>query len=111
MNSLNLIEQRIGSVMQQVMKSADLPLDTCAEDIAAQCNIAGLTAEMILTGKEPGAIASQWLHSQMMKKMKPKSAPLQAKGMPLLPFSQVVFLSMKETGDEDIWTFPFSLRL
>lgn len=111
MNSLNLIEQRIGSVMQQVMKSADLPLDTCAEEIAAQCNISGLTAEMILTGKEPGAIASQWLHSQMMKKMKPKGAPFQTKGMPLLPFSQVVFQSMKETGDEDIWTFPFSLRL
>lgn len=111
MNSLNLIEQRIEAVMQQVMKQAGTTLDTCAEEIANRCNIAGLTAEMILTGKDPGAIASQWLHSQMMKKMKPKGAPLKAKGMPLLPFSQVVFQSMKETGDEDIWTFPFSLQL
>lgn len=102
--SISLIEKRITEAINSAR-------DASADEIALQSGISGLTGEMIRQGKTPKDIAALWLHARLQGKsiLAPKATDSVKSSFPLLPFSQIVFDSMRK-GGRDVWTFDVTLR-
>lgn len=112
MGSLQLIENRIAEAMAQVTtEPAGLTPDNAAEEIAASAHINGLTADHVRRGQTPSAIATQWLQSRLEGTSSTGQAtPENRDGrFALLPYSQVVYDSMKQ-GNAEAWTFALTLQ-
>lgn len=93
-NSLSSIERRI----EEILSHGDLT------------QLSGLTEAHIREGKTPRGIAELWLHDKLsgIKSMGPVDDTVTGT-FPLLPFSQVVFDSMRD-GGVDRWTFCVTMR-
>lgn len=107
---MNPIEERIAKAISELMSDEEVLSASLAESIAERCHIKGLTAAHVLDGKAPKAIAALWLRERLLVKPAIRTAASQDKPYPLLPFSQIVFNSIK-AGNEQAWTFPFTLRM
>lgn len=107
---MNPIEERIAKAMSELMSDEEVLSASLAESIAERCHIKGLTAAHVLDGKTPKAIAALWLRERLVAKPKVQTVAPHSKPYPLLPFSQIVFNSIK-AGNEQAWTFPFTLRM
>lgn len=108
---MNPIEERIAKVFQDVGAGSDTLSRDCAERIAAQCNIKGLTPDDVMQGGTPRGIFIIWLHRCMSASSTKTPDIQQDHSYPLLPFSQLVFDAFQQ--DEKAvkaWTFPILLR-
>lgn len=106
---MNPIEERIARAMSELCPDETQLSASLAESIAEKCHVNGLTAAHVLEGKTPQAIAALWLRQRLTQKNITPSSTISEKAFPLLPFSQIVFNSIRE-GNEQAWTFPITLR-
>lgn len=106
---MNPIEECIARAMSELCPDETQLSASLAESIAEKCHVNGLTAAHVLEGKTPQTIAVLWLRQRLTQKNITPSSTISEKTFPLLPFSQIVFNSIKD-GNEQAWTFPITLR-
>lgn len=107
----NPIEQRIAEALGSTPSSDFASMEAYADAVVAACGIDGLTAEDVLCGETPEGISKRWLHRKLSQMASSAdSDDYMSRSYALLPFSQLVFESMKAMPDVDNWSFPLLFK-
>lgn len=106
---MNPIEQRIAEVMDRLVTTDEAMTTSVAEQVVAQCRIKGLTADDVIQGCTPKAIADIWMHHAMVQSQ-PTLSVCDSQPHRLLPFSMLVHHDIMHHDGGRRWTFPILLR-
>lgn len=108
---MNPIEERIAKALAEVNPEAEEMTLSCAEKVVGLCRIKGLTAEDVVQGKTPEAIAARWMRRRMAACTEHDAVSRSEHRYALLPFSKVVHDAIrKDASAAEAWTFPVILR-
>lgn len=106
---MNPIEKRIAEVMNHLATADSVMSPSVAEQVVAQCRIKGLTADDVIQGRTPKAIADIWMRHRMVQ-TQPMPSVCDSQSHRLLPFSMLVHHDIMHRDGGRRWTFPILLR-
>lgn len=106
---MNPIEKRIAEVLDRLVAADDVMTASLAEQVVAQCHIKGLTADDVIQGRAPKAIAESWMHRHIQQ-AKPTLSRCDSQPHDLLPFSKIVHREILQHNACKRWNFPILLR-
>lgn len=106
---MNPIEKRIAEVMNRLVTADSVIPSPVAEQVVTQCRIKGLTADDVIQGRSPKAIADIWMHHRMVQ-AQPTPSACDSQPHKLLPFSMLVHHDIMHRDGGRRWTYPILLR-